>query len=101
MRFYPCGYRGWGSFFHVCVAVAAISCGSSSRVLAAEAGDGRSFGRPWDLSLRAFTEFDDNVPLKPDVDPTFPSAPRALGVGVYGNGAYRFYQDDDWTVGAG
>jgi hypothetical protein len=54
----------------------------------------------FDLSLRLFAEYDDNVPLVPD-GLSFPGDKEGVRFGSVLSGAYRFVQTDDWQAGIG
>jgi hypothetical protein len=56
--------------------------------------------RPWDLSLRIFTEYNENVPLAADVT-GFAGESSSFGAGFSAAGVYRFIQRDPWEFGVG
>ena len=56
--------------------------------------------RPWDLSVRAFSEFSDNVSLAPGRGAGQPER-ASLAYGALVSGIYRVYRDERWTAGAG
>jgi len=58
------------------------------------------YGRPWDLSLRLFSEYNDNVPLAAD-DTDFSGEQKSLGAGFSAAGVYRIIQEYPWEVGVG
>ncbi|MCB2101993.1 MAG: hypothetical protein KDE22_14040 [Rhodobacterales bacterium] len=55
--------------------------------------------RAWDLSARAFYGKDSNSALVPDVT-TYNGHKESENYGLSLQGAYRFYQDRDWSLGA-
>jgi|GEM_PF-2044670 len=57
-------------------------------------------GRPWDLSIRTFFGYNDNVQVVPELPPFFIGDRDSAYGGITVKGAYRFIQTDDWTVGA-
>ncbi len=72
------------------------------------AGQDYSFpgSRPWDLSIRAFIGYNDNVPLVPHVTGCGtpgggPCAPGSFYGGFSITGNYRLIQTDDWLAGVG
>jgi hypothetical protein len=60
--------------------------------------------RPWDLSIRAFVGYNDNVPLVPYITSCHSSPPCDLQ-SFYGgfsiNGNYRFIETEQWRAGVG
>ena len=56
--------------------------------------------RPWELSVRAFSEFNDNVSLAPGRGAGKPER-ASLAYGALVSGIYRVYRDERWTAGAG
>jgi hypothetical protein len=56
--------------------------------------------RPWDLSIRLFTEYDSNIPVAArSTDFTGHKEGVDLGAGV--SGSYKFIQERQWDLGAG
>jgi hypothetical protein len=49
------------------------------------------YGRPWDLSLRLFSEYNNNVPLAADAT-DFTGEQESLGAGFSAAGVYRIIQ---------
>ncbi len=55
--------------------------------------------RPWDLSVRLFFIYNDNVQTIPDGTIFFAGDRSSPGLGMTVNGAYRFFQSSDAEIG--
>jgi hypothetical protein len=69
-------------------------------LLAASTAHAQDDRRPWDLSLRVFTEYNDNVPLAGDAG-GFGADENSFGAGFSAAGVYRFVQRAPWEFGVG
>ena len=59
----------------------------------------REAARPWDLSIRPFIGYDDNVQLVPDMTIFVGDTSSFLG-GLAIDGSYRVFEDEHWTLAA-
>jgi len=59
--------------------------------------------RPWDLTVRFFTDYDSNIALAPHNNATarFSGHKAGVDLGVGATGSYRFIDERQWDLGAG
>ena len=59
--------------------------------------------RPWELSLRLFTDYDSNIPLAPRDRATagFSGHKSGIDMGFGVSGSYKFVDAQNWDLGAG
>lgn len=85
------GGAGWQAVTGIALAAVAVTL--SATAVAQQA-------RPWDLSIRAFSEYNDNVSLSPE-DDVAASEQNSTSLGLVVSGKYRFYREGAWTAGVG